>query len=164
MQKVNLAEVKDEFFASPKKVYQVFRKQISHCLRQQDGENREAAFEMEHVKLPPGKKNFPYHQHATWWELYYILSGQGKMRTRSGLTEIEPEDCFVFPPGDPHQIINDSQQDLVYLVIANNTSFDQCYYPDSDKVWFSGPVAKGQTVGLTQVKPGFTTNYWQDEE
>ena len=48
--------------------------------------------------------------------------------------------------------------------IANNTSFDQCYYPDSDKVWFSGTVAKGQAVGLTQVKPGFTTNYWQDEE
>ena len=40
MQKVNLTEVTDEFFASPQKVYQVLRKQISRCLRQQDDEER----------------------------------------------------------------------------------------------------------------------------
>ena len=92
------------------------------------------------------------------------MSGYGTVRTEEGITKIEVNDCFVFPPGHPHQIINDSQQDLIYLVVANNTPFDQCYYPDSDKLWFAGTVAKGQPAGLTQVKSAFTTDYWQDEE
>ena len=164
MQKLNLGDVKVDAFVSPKGVYQVDRREISRHLRQQDVDGRQPAFEIEHVLLPSGKKNFPYHQHATWWELYYILNGCGTVRTEDGFTKIEANDCFVFPPGDPHQIINDSQHDLVYLVVANNTPFDQCYYPDSDKLWFASTVAKGQLAGLTQVKSGFTTNYWQDEE
>ena len=75
MQKLNLGDVKIDTFASPKGIYQVERKEISRHLRQQDTESRQPAFEIEQVLLPPGKKNFPYHQHATWWELYYILSG-----------------------------------------------------------------------------------------
>ena len=49
--------------------------------------------------LPSGKKNFPYHQHATWWELYFILSGDGTVRTETGYEKIEAKDCFIFPPG-----------------------------------------------------------------
>ena len=64
----------------------------------------------------------------------------------------------------PHQIINNSSNDLTYLVIANNTPFELGYYPDSDKVWFAGTLAKGQKEGLTKVQSGFTNDYWKDEE
>jgi len=164
MLKVNLAEVNTDTFSSPQGTYQLQRREISLRLREKDEKDRQPAFEIEHVILPTGKKNFPYHQHATWWELYFVIIGCGKVRTEKGYEEIQTNDCFVFPPGNPHQIINDSPNDLVYLVVANNTPFDQCYYPDSDKVWFSGILAKGQKKGLTKVESGFTTNYWQDEE
>ena len=123
MLKVNLAEVGAETFSSPKGTYQLQRRDISRHLIQKDQKDREPAFEIEHVILPSGKKNFPYHQHATWWELYFILSGDGTVRTETGYEKIEANDCFIFPPGDPHQIINDSSNDLTYLVIANNTPF-----------------------------------------
>ncbi|MBR54636.1 hypothetical protein CMK19_12825 [Candidatus Poribacteria bacterium] len=164
MLKVNLAEVGTDTFSSPKGTYQLQRRDISRHLIQKDKKEREPAFEIEHVILPSGKKNFPYHQHATWWELYFILSGDGTVRTETGYEKIEANDCFIFPPGDPHQIINDSSNDLTYLVIANNTPFELGYYPDSDKVWFAGTLAKGQKEGLTKVQSGFTNDYWKDEE
>ena len=68
------------------------------------------------------------------------------------------------PPGEAHQIINDGDSDLSYLVIANNTPFDQCYYPDSDKMWFADVLVSEGKEGLTFVRKGFTTDYWEDEE
>mgnify|MGYP001440348576 FL=1 len=98
MLKVNLAEVGTDTFSSPKGTYQLQRRDISRHLIQKDKKEREPAFEIEHVILPSGKKNFPYHQHATWWELYFILSGDGTVRTETGYEKIEANDCFIFPP------------------------------------------------------------------
>ena len=68
------------------------------------------------------------------------------------------------PPGEALQIINDSDSDLSYLVVANNTPFDQCYYPDSDKMWFAGVLAPEGESGLNFVRKGFTADYLEGEE
>jgi hypothetical protein len=36
----------------------------------------------------------------------------------------------LFGPGEPHQIINDSEKDLVFYIIADNPLGESCYYPD----------------------------------
>jgi uncharacterized cupin superfamily protein len=85
------------------------------------------------VRLPVGAANFPFHSQATAWECYVILSGTGTVRHGDQRSPLRAGDCVLCPPGDPHQLINDGAEDLVYYVIANNTAADVWRYPDSDK-------------------------------
>jgi uncharacterized cupin superfamily protein len=64
--------------------------------------------------------------------LYHVLSGRGLVRHKDGTTEIASGDAFLFRPGEPHQLIA-GDEDLVYLIVADNPIGESCYYPDSDK-------------------------------
>ena len=84
-------------------------------------------------------------------ELYLVLSGSGKFRSPAGLTELTTGDAVYCGPGEPHQIINDSEKDLVLYIIADNPVGESCYYPDSEK-WglpenLNGPILKAVAVG-----------------
>lgn len=94
-------------------------------------------FELEHYTLRPGKRNFPFHAHGAMWELYYVLSGTSQMRTDEETVELEPGDSYLCRPGLAHQLINNSDADFVFVVVANNPTFDAVYFPDSEKlgVW-----------------------------
>ena len=79
-----------------------------------------APFDAEMVTLPPGAVNWPYHAHARMWEFYVIVSGAGTVRSPEGETAVGPGDCVMHPPGEPHQMRNAGDADLVYWVIAND--------------------------------------------
>src|SRR5439155_22765535 len=113
------------------------------------------AFDVALMRLPAGARNYPFHSHAAEWECYLILSGSGTLRHGEQHTPVAPGDCLMRPPGDPHQLINDGDSDLVYYVIANNAPVEFGYYPDSDK-W----IIRGGTG------PFRTTNvpFYEDEE
>ncbi|OAM87748.1 cupin domain-containing protein [Termitidicoccus mucosus] len=98
-------------------------------------------FDVELVRVPPGKTNWPLHAHAAQWEAYIVVSGRGHARTESGSERIEAGDYVVHPPGEAHQFINDGSEDLVYYVIADNPRADVIYYPDSQK-YFAKPQRK----------------------
>ena len=55
------------------------------------------------------------------------------MRHIEGRTAIEAGDAFIFPPDEPHQLTNDSTEDLLIYVVADNPLGETCYYPDSKK-------------------------------
>jgi uncharacterized cupin superfamily protein len=95
-------------------------------------------FEVEIHRLPPGKWNFPLHQHAAQWEAYYILSGQGEVRGEAGSEPVKSGDYLVFKPGEAHQFHNNSTEDLVFMVIADQPQADILFYPDSGK-WMHKP-------------------------
>ena len=42
---------------------------------------------------------------------------------------------FIFEPDQPHQLINNSTEDLVVYVVADNPIGESNYFPDSGK-WF----------------------------
>ena len=92
-------------------------------------------FDVEICRIPPGKTPCPYHLHSAQWEFYHVITGSGVVRHQEGTTPIETGDAFMFKPGEPHQISNNSAQDLVLYVIADNPMGESCYYPDSKK-WF----------------------------
>jgi uncharacterized cupin superfamily protein len=98
-------------------------------------------FDLEIHRIPPGKTNFPLHEHSAQWEAYYILSGFGKVRTTDGKQAIQTGDYLVFPPGEAHQIINNGSEDLTFIVIADQPQADVIHYPDSGK-WFVKPQKK----------------------
>lgn len=90
-------------------------------------------FDVEICRIPPGKSSCPFHTHSAQWEFYHVISGRGTVRHAEGTTPIETGDAFVFTPGEPHQLINDSDAELVIYIVADNPIGESCFYPDSGK-------------------------------
>ena len=140
--RVQHAALKADEFKSPKGRFgATFREHVS-C------EETGCPFDLEHVTVGPGKRNFPFHTHGSMWELYYVLSGTATMRTDEETVDLQAGDSYLCRPGLAHQIINDSKEDFAYLVIADDPPHDTCYYPDSgklapmwQKLW--GPMPEG---------------------
>jgi uncharacterized cupin superfamily protein len=137
----NLASIQETIRTSPKQTYSVSRKNMTDALGgSQDGGvwNGGYPFDVEHVVIPAGKKNFPLHAHSSMWEFYWILSGSGFLRTDHEEREIVAGDSFMCSPGQAHQLIANETHDLVYVVVSNNVMADLIYYPDSKK-WNAKP-------------------------
>lgn len=96
------------------------------------------------MEIPPQKSSFPYHYHAGITEIFYIISGNGKLETPDGDKTVKKGDVIVFPPGKggAHRIFNTSKSDmLVYLDCDTTTAADVAFYPHSEKV---GLIIDGQ--------------------
>lgn len=153
MRKINVNEIKEEAWKSPRGKYGVSFKGISEALGREPSSldlAKRHPFDLEWNRIPAGKHNFPYHTHSAQWELYLVVTGRGNVRHQEGETEIVAGDAFIFGPNEPHQIQNSGDEDLVYYVIADNPIGESCYYPDSGK-WRANrlsasdrPVIKGK--------------------
>jgi uncharacterized cupin superfamily protein len=110
--------------------------------------------------VPPGKRSCPFHSHRGEEEMFFIVKGMGVLRYGDEIRKIRAGDVICCPAGGPetaHQIINDSEGDLVYLSISNILPADICEYPDSGKIGaFSGGL-RHMTRADEQL------DYWADE-
>ena len=136
MRKVNTKDVPEYPWSSPKGKFVGAGKEVSEELgrnpRSTDLKERHP-FDVEICRIPPGKTPYPYHSHSAQWEFYHVISGKGIVRHKDGTTPIETGDAFLFHPGEPHQITNDSSEDLILYVVADNPIGESCHYPDSQK-------------------------------
>jgi mannose-6-phosphate isomerase-like protein (cupin superfamily) len=55
------------------------------------------------------------HYHPDTEELYYFVSGAGRMRLGDEEAEIRAGDCVVIPPGTQHKLLNPHGEPLVLL-------------------------------------------------
>lgn len=62
----------------------------------------------------PGEETHE-HYHPKAEELYYFVSGSGRMRLAEDESEIGAGDCVVIPPGTPHKLRNTGTEPLVLL-------------------------------------------------
>jgi uncharacterized cupin superfamily protein len=88
-------------------------------------------------ELPPGKCLCPYHYHTRSEEMFYILSGNGILRTPEGEREVAAGDFMFFPGNDKgaHRLTNSSDSEmLVYLDFGTSPETDIVFYPDSKKI------------------------------
>src|ERR1700692_4871519 len=132
MLKTNTNQLKPLQWSSPKGTFCGEGIQISEGLgRKRDSTDllERHPFDVEILRIPPGKTPYPYHSHSAQWEFYHVISGRGLVRHQEGTTEIEAGDAFLFEPGQPHQLINDSSQDLVLYVVADNPIGESGHYP-----------------------------------
>lgn len=68
---------------------------------------------------------------------------------QDGTTTVEAGDAFIFKPGEPHQITNNGELDLIVYVIADNPIGESYYYPDSKKWGVNSPehrILRSDTV------------------
>lgn len=145
MQKINVRDVQEDSWSSPKGNFGGSGKGLSEALGRDplstDLKKRHP-FDVEITRIPPGMIPYPYHSHSAQWEFYHVISGSGAVRDSDGETRIEPGDAFVFEPDQPHQFRNDGSEDLVLFVVADNPIGESSYYPDSDKWLVRSPARR----------------------
>ena len=136
MLKVNTNTLAEITWASPRGKFAGAGKEVSEALGRKPHStdlNERHPFDVEILRIAPGKSPYPYHSHSAQWEFYHVISGRGTVRDQGGMTPVEPGDAFLFKPGEAHQLLNDSKEDLVILVVADNPIGESCHYPDSNK-------------------------------
>ena len=92
-------------------------------------------------EIPPGKSAYPYHYHHKNEETFYILSGEGILRTPCGERKVRAGDFLFFPAGKEgaHKLTNSScTEKLVYIDFDVVHDVDIAQYPDSDKIGIWG--------------------------
>jgi len=88
-------------------------------------------------EIPPGKSAYPYHYHLKNEETFYILSGEGILKTPGGERRVAAGELLFFPAGSggAHKLTNTSAAEkLTYIDFDVIHDLDVCIYPDSDKI------------------------------
>lgn len=136
MRKINTNQLEEVSWSSPKGKFAGYGREVSEALgRKRDSTdlNERHPFDVEILRVPPGKSPYPFHSHSAQWEFYHVISGVGIVRDDTGRHEIREGDAFLYRPGEAHQIINESGADLILYVVADNPIGESCHYPDSGK-------------------------------
>ena len=100
-------------------------------------------------EIPPHKSAYPYHFHHNNEETFYILSGEGILRTPDGERKVSAGELLFFPtgPAGAHKLTNCSDMEkLVYIDFDVVHEVDITIYPDSDKIGVWG-------MGINQLFP-----------
>ena len=83
--------------------------------------NREYAFSgrysLAHAVVPPGQSSVKHRLITD--EVYYILSGEGKMHVNEEIAEVEGRTAIEIPPGSIQWIENTGSEDLSFLCIVD---------------------------------------------
>lgn len=112
-------------------------------------------------KLAAGKKSFPYHYHYHYAneEAILVLQGSGSIRINDKTQPIKANDyiALLAGPEHAHQVINTSDQDLVYLCFSTMITPEVCAYPDSDKICAIAGSAPGGDKSQRQLMACFRT-------
>ena len=136
MHKINTNHMPWDSWSSPKGKFVGAGKEVSEALGRKPMSTdfmERHPFDVEICRIPPGQVPYPYHSHSAQWEFYHVISGKGQVRHSEGITDVEAGDAFLFKPGEPHQLINNSSEDLILYVVADNPMGESCHYPDSQK-------------------------------
>lgn len=111
-------------------------------------------------EIPPGKAAYPYHYHHKNEETFYILSGEGVLKTPQGERKVRAGEFLFFPTGPEgaHKLTNCSaSENLIYIDFDVVHDLDVCVYPDSDKIGIWG-------MGINRIYPqSSNVDYYEGE-
>ena len=86
------------------------------------------------TRLAPGASSALRHAHTKQDEFVYILEGRPTLVTNARRTELKAGMCAGFKAGtgDAHCLVNETEEDVVYLEIGDRSAGDAVDYPDDD--------------------------------
>lgn len=93
------------------------------------------------TRLAPGAVSALRHAHSRQDEFIYILQGRPTLLSDAGRTPLAPGMCagFAAGTGDAHCLVNEGEEDVVYLEVGDRTPGDAASYPDDDLLARQGP-------------------------
>jgi len=74
-------------------------------------------YSLAHAVVRPGERTLRHHLEGAT-EVYYVLSGSGRMHVGDEVREVGAGDALVIPPGAVQYLENTSAEDLVFLAIV----------------------------------------------
>src|ERR1700750_439865 len=104
MRKVNTNNMEERVWSSPKGKFAGAGKEVSEALGRKPNSTdlmERHPFDVEIVRIAPGKIPYPFQRHSQQWEFYHVISGTGQVRHKDGMTPIAPGDAFLFKPNEP---------------------------------------------------------------
>ena len=86
------------------------------------------------TRLAPGGSSALRHAHTKQDEFIYILEGRPTLVTDAGRMALKVGMCAGFKAGtgDAHCLVNETEEDVVYLEIGDRSAGDAVDYPDDD--------------------------------
>jgi uncharacterized cupin superfamily protein len=86
------------------------------------------------TRLAPNAVSALRHAHSKQDEFVYILHGRPTLHTEEGRTQLSPGMCAGFKAGtgNAHHLINETNEEVVYLEVGDRTPGDEGRYPDDD--------------------------------
>lgn len=85
------------------------------------------------TKLAPGGESALLHRHSKQDEFVYVLQGEPILVTDTEEVSLSPGMCAGFPAqGVAHQLVNRSDEEVVFLEVGDRTSGDEGSYPNED--------------------------------
>ena len=86
------------------------------------------------TRLAPKAVSSLRHSHTKQDEFIYILQGNPVLHTDEGRTQLAPGMCAGFKAGtgNGHRLVNESNEEVVYLEAGDRTPGDEGNYPDDD--------------------------------
>ena len=92
------------------------------------------------TRLMPGGESALLHRHSRQDEFVFILEGRPTLVTDEGEMALAQGMCAGFPAaGRAHQLVNRTDEDVVYLEIGDRTPGDTGSYPVDDIAAEMGP-------------------------
>ena len=86
------------------------------------------------TRLAPKAMSALRHAHSKQDEFVYVIAGRPTLRTDEGRTQLVPGMCAGFKAGtgNGHHLINETDEDVIYLEVGDRTPGDEGSYPDDD--------------------------------
>jgi uncharacterized cupin superfamily protein len=86
------------------------------------------------TRLAPGAVSSLRHAHTRQDEFIFVLEGSPVLLTDEGRTQLAPGMCAGFKAGtgNGHHLVNESDEEVVYLEVGDRTAGDEGSYPDDD--------------------------------
>jgi uncharacterized cupin superfamily protein len=120
--------------------------------------------------VPPGKSAFPFHNHQSNEEMFFVLHGSGEVRIGEETYPIRVGDVVACLPGGKekaHKMTNTGIEELRYLAVSTKLSPEVVDYPDSGKFGVLAelsPGADGKPRRFMFVgRESQSLNYWEGE-
>ena len=86
------------------------------------------------TRLAPHASSALRHAHTRQDEFIYILQGHPTLHTDEGHTPLAPGMCAGFKAGtgNAHRLINETEEEVLYLEVGDRVLGDAASYPDDD--------------------------------
>lgn len=78
---------------------------------------RDAGLSVIQERVPPGAaEQRHYHEHAQ--QFFFILAGEATLEVDGRIHVLQPHQGLAIAPRQPHRLENESDQDLIFIVIS----------------------------------------------
>lgn len=86
------------------------------------------------TRLSPNSVSALRHAHTKQDEFVYILQGHPTLHTDEGQSTLSPGMCAGFKAGtdNGHRLINETDEEVLYLEVGDRSPGDEGSYPDDD--------------------------------